>query len=151
MARTQFTIDFSELDELFKKYESLTDHEELRKLVEKELINIYKEFQPLWEQRWKKHNDTGQTEQTLLPVGAPYISWSGDVVSVKMGFDLSKDNYRGVISQYITFGTKVNGTPRIKPDQELLSLVKGSNKSKMKQRLMDKVADAIVEKLTGVK
>ena len=160
MAKTYFTIEYSEIDYLLEKFEHLTDKETLKKIIKRELERIYNDFQPQWEQGWKKHNRTPQerknsghahlpkVEESLLPKGVPNVKWVSDEASIKMGFSLSSNNYRGLISQFVIHGTTVNGSERAKPDKELLQLLKGSGKKKMIERLEDRLADAIVEELS---
>ena len=158
MSKTQFTVNFKELEYLLRRYEGFTSKDALKNLIESEMKNIYSEFQPKWEQAWVKHNrefidrytsghaDLPEVKESLLESNIPDIAWVGDEASVRLGFDLRINNYRGVISQFVIHGTEVNGSQRAKPDPELLALVNGSNKSRMK-RLADEIAKEIERRL----
>lgn len=73
---------------------------------------------------------TGATQKSVLHF--PKVEWDGDVASIPVGFDFDEPGAGG----FLISGTKVNGTPRMKPAKELRKIYKGKPYIKQLQQQM---------------
>lgn len=64
------------------------------------------------------------------------VTWEGMTASVKIGFKLREN----LTSIFLMYGTKVHGTPRMKPDRALYTAIYGT---KTKKELKEIQADAV--------
>lgn len=87
---------------------------------------------------------TGVTEESIIT--KPEIKWDGDVASVGVGFDFDEPGAGG----FLITGTKVYGTPRMKPVKELREIYKSKTYVKNLEKVMwNDVMDAL-KKAWGV-
>lgn len=79
------------------------------------------------------HRRTGETERSLKRNAE--VTWFGTTAEVEVGFDIDNG---GLPSVFLMNGTKVNGTPRVKPDTKLYNAIYGSKTKKEIAELQEK-------------
>lgn len=81
----------------------------------------------------------GDTEKTI--VSNPKVNWTAGVATIGVGFDYGKDGAGGFL---------ITGTPRMKPDQALLTMYKRKKyMAKIKSEMEEIVNEAIEEIMEG--
>lgn len=81
----------------------------------------------------------GATEKSI--VSNPKVKWTAGVAEIGVGFDYGKDGAGGFL---------ITGTPRMKPDQALLTMYKRKKYMiKVRSEMEEIVNDAIVEIMEG--
>ena len=79
------------------------------------------------------HRRTGETERSLKRNAE--VTWFGTTAEVEVGFDIDNG---GLPSVFLMNGTKVNGTPRVKPDTKLYNAIYGAKTKKEIAELQEK-------------
>lgn len=134
-------IEFDGFDEILDRLKRLDG--DVKKITETALSETHAYVTPNIYKAMSKHNDTGDTEDSIKD--APDIKWIGDLASVDVGFDISKG---GLPSIFLMYGANAHrvlwwGTPRIHPgikaDKNLYNSVFGSKTSKAIQDIQKKV------------
>ena len=85
---------------------------------------------------------TGDTKESIDD--EMKVEWEGMTGSIKIGFDFSKS---GLKSIFLMQGTKVNGTPRMKPVAGLKSAIYGSKTQKEIAEIQEKVLSNHIKKV----
>lgn len=124
----KMSIEFKGFDEMIQKLSKLG--EDTHAIAEKALVSGFEAVTPNIQGAIAPHRLTGQTEESL--VTSPKVSWTGDVGSVDVGFDIPGG---GIASIFLMFGT-----PKMSPDQNLYNSVYGSKA----KRLMRKSAEEVL-------
>ena len=96
------------------------------------------------EQAWRPHNRSGKTERSL--VVQPKVEWDRGKATVKVGFDLA---HGGMPSVWVMGGTKVFGTPRIKPDNKLRNAFYGKDTEAEVKAAQEEIFYSAIRKLEG--
>lgn len=96
------------------------------------------------EQAIKPHRKTGRTENALQK--QPTVNWAGTMASVDVGFDIHNG---GLASIFLTYGTKVYGTPRTKKDQKLYNAFFGAQTKKEVMQLQEDIFYEEMRRLGG--
>ena len=79
------------------------------------------------------HRRTGETEESLKRNAE--VTWVGTTAEVEVGFDIENG---GLPSVFLMNGTKVNGTPRVKPDPKFKNAIYGAKTKKEIAELQEK-------------
>ena len=122
----------------------------MKKGVEKALIESKKYVNPLIEQSMTKlpaggKYSTGDTKQSIDE--EMKVEWSGMTGEIKVGFDFSKS---GMKSIYLMYGTKLNGTPKMKPVAGLKNAIYGAKTKKEIANIQEEIlADYIKKVMEG--
>lgn len=86
----------------------------------------------------KKHHRTGRTEKSIEDTGK--VTWTGNVASVDIGFDIANGGLASVFLMY--------GTPKMKKDTKLYNAIYGSaTKKKLAEIQEDIILGAIDKRL----
>lgn len=88
----------------------------------------------------KGYYSTEDTQRSVIHF--PQVEWDGNKASVPVGFDFTAPGAGG----FLISGTKVNGTPRMKPDKKLRHIYKSKRYMDEIQALMQGVAMDELEK-----
>lgn len=103
-------FDFDGFDELMK--EAQEKGKNVKVGVENGLNKSKEYINSNLKSAMEKHNRTGETLKTLTNES---VEWKGTVASIGVGFDLSQSQ----VPLFLSYGTKVYGTPRVKKDTKL--------------------------------
>lgn len=149
MARNKIGLKFEGWEEYMAKLDEVGSGEAMKRGVESALKASKQYVTPLIEQA-----------MTRLPAGGKYstgdtkasidkemkVEWSGLVGEINVGFDFSES---GMKSIYLMYGTKVNGTPRMKPVSGLKNAIYGAKTKKeiasIQEEAIAKVISRIME------
>lgn len=103
------------LDALMERMQKLGA--DTRSAVNKALIETHKIVTEKAEAAIEQHKRTGATEASLRHEAVP--EWSGDVASIKVGFDIENGGLPSIFLMY--------GTPQTKPDPALYNAFFGKD------------------------
>ena len=103
-------FDFSGFDKMLE--DAYKMQKDVKGGVENGLIKSKEYINSGLKSAMEKHHRTGETIKTLTD---EKVVWSGTVASIGVGFDLTK----GQVPLFLSYGTKVFGTPRVKKDMKL--------------------------------
>lgn len=124
---TKMKLDTSDFDVLIKKLNELDA--DTKRIAEDALKAGFKHVQNNVNKVYKASNmpaqgeySHGETEQYIIRSGT--VQWNNTVAEIGVGFSLSG---RGLVAQFLTYGTEVNGTPRMKPMRGLKAAIKGKH------------------------
>lgn len=115
MARNKFGLDFEGMEELIGKLDKLGGDALMKSATEDALI-ASKEYATAQVEKAivnlpaKGRYSTGETKKSIDK--SKTVTWDGLVGYVKVGFRFEES---GLKSIYLTYGTVVNGTPRMQP------------------------------------
>ncbi len=137
MARNKFQLEFKGFEELAKRLEELGG--DLRETTEKALQNTHAHITPKLHADMAKHHRTGITERNI--VDDAKVEWSGDIASIKVGFNIAKGGLASIFLMY--------GTPRHKPDKQLYDDIYGNATKKEVAELQEKTFSRAISKRLG--
>ncbi len=137
MARKKFQLEFKGFEELSKRLEELGGN--LRETTEKALQNTHAHITPKLHADMAKHHRTGITERNI--VDDAKVEWSGDIASIKVGFNIAKGGLASIFLMY--------GTPRHKPDKQLYDDIYGNATKKEVAELQEKTFSRAISKRLG--
>lgn len=149
MGRNKIGLQVSGIDEYMAKLDKLGGTDAMRRGVESALKASKQHVNPKIEAAMGKlpaggRYSTGDTKESIDKDMS--VEWQGMTASIKVGFDFSKS---GLKSIYLMYGTKVNGTPRMKPVSGLKAAIYGAKSKKeiaqIQAEALDKVIDRIME------
>lgn len=110
-----------------------------RSAVNKALIETHKIVTDKAEAAIEPHKRTGATEASLRREAVP--EWSGDVASIKVGFDIENGGLPSIFLMY--------GTPHIKPDTALHNAFFGKETVKEIVEAQEKAIYAAIHSAEG--
>lgn len=110
-----------------------------RSAVNKALIETHKIVTEKAEAAIEPHRRTGATEASLRREAVP--EWSGDVASIKVGFDIENGGLPSIFLMY--------GTPHIKPDSALYNAFFGKETVKEIVEAQEKAIYAAIHSAEG--
>ena len=147
MARNKIGLQFTGWEEYIAKLDELGGTQVMKKGVEEALIESKKHVNPLIEKAMGKlpaggkysHGGTKESIDTETKV-----EWEGMTGAIKVGFDFSKS---GLKSIFLMQGTKVNGTPRMKPVSGLKSAIYGAKTQKEIAEIQEKVLSEHIKRV----
>ena len=147
MARKKIGLQFNGWEDYLAKLDELGGSQVMKKGVEEALIESKKHVNPLIEKAMGKlpaggKYSTGDTKESIDD--EMKVEWEGMTGSIKIGFDFSKS---GLKSIFLMQGTKVNGTPRMKPVAGLKSAIYGSKTQKEIAEIQEKVLSNHIKKV----
>lgn len=149
MARKKIGLQFDGWEDYLAKLDELGGTNAMKKGVEEALIESKKHVNPLIEKAMvsnklpaKGKYSTGDTKESIDE--EMKVEWEGATGSIKIGFDFSKS---GLKSIFLMQGTKVNGTPRMKPVSGLKSAIYGSKTQKEIAEIQEKVLSNHIKKV----
>lgn len=127
-------IDFDGFDELLERFEEM--EKDLKPAVEKALKETHRIMTPGIKSAIAPHHLTGDTEESLHE--SPHVEWEGFVGAINIGFDISKG---GLPSIFLMYGTRVHGTPRVRPDMKLWNAVYGDAITKRVEEVQRRILE----------
>jgi len=87
-------------------------------------------------QAMKKHYRTGRTEKSIEDSGK--VTWTGNVASVDVGFDIANGGLASVFLMY--------GTPKMKKDTKLYNSIYGSATKKKLAEIQEEIILGAIDK-----
>lgn len=140
--RSRFGMQFEGFTDLTEQYDRLGG--DLKGIVNECLIKARDIVTPKLQQDMRKHKRSGRTEAAIITNSTP--KWEGDKGSIDVGFEFPE----GLPSIFLMYGTKVNGTPRVKPYKKLYNdIYGGKTKREIKEAQEQILKDAIRQRLGG--
>ena len=149
VARNRIGLQFDGWEDYIAKLDNLGGAQTMKKGVEEALIESKKHVNPLIEKAIVNSKlpaggkySTGDTKESID--NEMKVEWSGMTGEIKVGFDFSKSGPKSI---FLMYGTKVNGTPRMKPVSGLKSAIYGSKTQKEIAEIQEKVLSDYVKKV----
>lgn len=124
-------IEFDGFEKLIQKLEDVEGAAE--QATENALIATHELVTRNLQSAIAPHHRTGDTEESLKRNAE--VTWVGTIAEVEVGFDIENG---GLPSVFLMNGTKVNGTPRVKPDPKLKNAIYGAKTKKEIAELQEK-------------
>ena len=124
-------IEFDGFEKLIQKLEDVEGASE--QAVENALVATHELVTRNLQSAIAPHRRTGETEKSLKRNAE--VTWVGTTAEVEVGFDIDNG---GLPSVFLMNGTKVNGTPRVKPDTKLYNAIYGAKTKKEIAELQEK-------------
>ena len=127
--KNKLQLDFSEFDTLLEKFENT--EKDVRKAVEKGMVNSGELVTEKIQDAMKKHYRTGKTISALYKDRT--VTWEGSIATMPVGFNLKTGGLPSIFLMY--------GTPKMNPDKKLYNALYGnSTKKRIKQIYEDTFA-----------
>lgn len=149
MARKKIGLQFDGWEEYMDKLDRLGGSQAMKKGVEEALTESKKHVNPLIEKAVEKNKlpakgkySYGDTKESIDKEMS--VEWSGMTGEIKVGFDFSKS---GMKSIFLMYGTKVHGTPRMKPVSGLKNAIYGAKTQKEIAEIQEKVLSDHIKKI----
>ena len=149
MARKKIGLQFQGWEEYMAKLDRLGGSQGMKKGVEEALTESKKHVNPLIEKAVEKNKlpakgkySYGDTKESIDKEMS--VEWSGMTGSIKVGFDFSKS---GMKSIFLMYGTKVHGTPRMKPVSGLKNAIYGAKTQKEIAEIQEKVLSDHIKRI----
>ena len=147
MARKRISLQGDVFADYIAKLDELGGTDAIKKGVEKALEESKKHANPQIEKSMDKlpaggKYSTGDTKESIDD--EMKVEWEGMTGSIKVGFDFSKSGPKSI---YLMYGTKVNGTPRMKPVTGLKNAIYGSKTQKEIAEIQEKVLSDVIKKV----
>lgn len=147
MARNRIGLQFDGWEDYIAKLDELGGSNAMKKGVEEALIESKKHINPLIEKSMAKlpaggKYSTGDTKESIDKENK--VKWSGMTGEIKVGFDFSKSGPKSI---FLMYGTKVNGTPRMKPVAGLKNAIYGTKTQKEIAEIQEKVLSEAIKKV----
>lgn len=124
-------IEFDGFEKLIQKLEDVEGASE--QAVENALVATHELVTGNLQSAIAPHRRTGETEKSLKRNAE--VTWVGTTAEVEVGFDIDNG---GLPSVFLMNGTRVNGTPRVKPDTKLQNAIYGAKTKKEIAELQEK-------------
>jgi hypothetical protein len=146
VARNKIGLQFEGWEDYMDKLDKLGGTNAMQKGVNEALIESKKHVNPLIEKSMGKlpaggKYSTGDTKASID--NEMKVEWEGMTATIKVGFDFSES---GLKSIFLMYGTKVHGTPRMKPVSGLKSAIYGSKAKKEIAEIQEKVLSDHIKK-----
>ena len=147
MARNKIGLHFDGWEEYIAKLDELGGTQTMKKGVEEALIESKKHVKPLIEKSMAKlpaggRYSTGGTKESIDKENK--VEWAGMTGAIKIGFDFSKSGIKSIL---LMQGTKVNGTPRMKPVSGLKAAIYGAKTQKEIAEIQEKVLSEHIKRV----
>lgn len=148
MARkNKIGLQFDGWEAYMAKLDQLGGMSAMKTATEKALTESKKHINPLIEKCVAKNKlpakgrySFGDTKESIDK--EMRTEWEGFTGSIKVGFDFSKS---GLKSIFLMYGTKVHGTPRMKPVTGLKNAIYGSKTQKEIAEIQEKVVSEFIK------
>ena len=147
MARKKIGLQFDGWENYMDKLDKLGGSQAMKSAVEEALVESKKHVNPLIEKAMgnlpaRGKYSTGETKESLDKEMA--VEWSAMTGEIKIGFDFSKSGPKSI---FLMEGTKVHGTPRMKPVTGLKSAIYGAKTTKEVSDIQEKVISNHIKKV----
>ena len=149
MARNKIGLQFDGWTDYMSKLDELGGTQLMKKGVEEALIESKKYVNPLIEKSMTKlpakgKYSKGGTKESIDD--EMRVEWEGMTGTIKVGFDFSKSGPKSI---FLMYGTKVHGTPRMKPVSGLKSAIYGAKTKKEIAEIQEKVLSDVIKEVMG--
>jgi hypothetical protein len=145
-SRTQLSLDFTEFTDFLERLEKAGGN--LHGVAEEALSQSFDIVLPTIEKAIEKSNlpakgkySKERTKNALIRTKK--ITWNGTCASIDVGFEFAKG---GLTSIFLTYGTKVHGTPRMAPVKGLKEAIYCETDKKKIEEIQQKILTEAIEK-----
>ena len=141
----KFSLEMDGLAKLSESFQKMADPARISKAVgtalEKSADHAQKKLESAVDSSKFNFDRTGETKKSLLKSQTANVN--GDIISVKVGFDITGDitGHKGLPSIFL-----MRGTPRIKPDKKLYNAIYGSAAKKEIEKIQ---IDTFMDQIGG--
>lgn len=162
-----YKLDFSEFDTIIEKFEELQKDRTQKQLREDGLKAAFNHYQNSLKKAYAPHNNNphhnpnveNRTSDFIIRSDKP-LSHGKYVSSIGVGFIFDNQKYPpkigenfnpnvsgGIVAQYLMYGTRVFGTPRVEADKNLYNSLFSAA---MEKEANKKVEDVVYNKITEI-
>ena len=147
MARNKIGLQFQGWEDYLAKLDELGGANAMKKGVEEALKESKKHVNPLIEASMGKlpaggRYSTGATKESIDD--EMKVEWTGMTGEIKIGFDFKKSGPKSI---FLMYGTKLNGTPRMKPVAGLKNAIYGAKTKKEVAEIQEKILSNHIKKV----